>query len=282
MVDNSGEWRWSDFQHLLPVQVLLRLAATKAPSPLFPADEIGWGLRSNRQFSIKFAYDVRLGFAGGVAERIWRTIHDFRGLPKIKFFMWLACKGKLMTNVERRRRHLTQDAQCPVCHAGEEDVDHILHHCGVALSVWSILISPFLPSFLSMPLHQWFVLNLVGPFPGGCDRSSWDLLFAAIIWNLWCHRNASVFGCTDETWGSIIGRMQLNTNASRPSSRWFPPPVGWFKLNTDGACRSVTGHSSCGGFSVILRVCGCMVIPNSLVLARFLKLSFGGFMLVSL
>ncbi|KAK8614733.1 hypothetical protein V6N13_068528 [Hibiscus sabdariffa] len=92
MVDNSGEWRWSDFQHLLPVQVLLRLAATKAPSPLFPADEIGWGLRSNRQFSIKFAYDVRLGFAGGVAERIWRTIHDFRGLPKIKFFMWLACK----------------------------------------------------------------------------------------------------------------------------------------------------------------------------------------------
>ncbi|KAK9021559.1 hypothetical protein V6N11_011542 [Hibiscus sabdariffa] len=243
MVDISGDWRWSGFQHLLPVQVLLRLAATKVPSSLFPADEIGWGLRSDRQFSIKSAYDVRLGFARGVDERIWRTIHDFRGLPKIKFFMWLACKGKLMTNVERQRRHLTQDAQCPVCHAGEEDIDHILRHCGVALSVWSILISPsFLPSFLSMPLHQWFVLNLVGPFPGGCDRSSWDLLFAAIIWNLWCHRNVSVFGGTDETWGSIIGRsrwladstkkalaerhsrMQLNTNASRPSSHWLPPP----------------------------------------------------------
>ncbi|KAK8647815.1 hypothetical protein V6N13_121542 [Hibiscus sabdariffa] len=29
MVDIFGDWRWSDFQHLLPVQVLLRIAATK-------------------------------------------------------------------------------------------------------------------------------------------------------------------------------------------------------------------------------------------------------------
>ncbi|KAK8605138.1 hypothetical protein V6N13_082592 [Hibiscus sabdariffa] len=112
-----------------------------------------------------------------------------------------------------------------------------------------------------MPLHQWFVLNLVGPFPGGCDHSSWDLLFAVVIWNLWCQRNASVFGSTDETWGSIIGRsrwladstkkalaerhsrMQLNSNVSRPISRWFTPPVGWIKLNTDGECSFPNGAS---------------------------------------
>ncbi|KAL4382902.1 hypothetical protein GQ457_15G029930 [Hibiscus cannabinus] len=42
-------------------------------------------------------------------------------------------------------------------------------------------------------------------------------------------------------------RLQLNTYVSWPISRWFAPPVGWVKLNSDGACRSVTGHSSCGG-----------------------------------
>ncbi|KAL4362993.1 hypothetical protein GQ457_04G013460 [Hibiscus cannabinus] len=36
--------------------------------------------------------DLSLGFAGGVVERIWRAIHDFRGLPKIKFFICLLVK----------------------------------------------------------------------------------------------------------------------------------------------------------------------------------------------
>ncbi|KAK8652849.1 hypothetical protein V6N13_126872 [Hibiscus sabdariffa] len=110
MVDNSGEWWWSEFQHLLPVQVLLRLVATKTPSPLFSEDELS---------------------AFGVQFMISRS-------------QWLA-------------------------------------------------------------------------------------------------------DSTKKALAKRYSQMQLNTNVSRPISRWFTPPMGWIKLNTDGACRSVTGHSRCGG-----------------------------------
>ncbi|KAK8605986.1 hypothetical protein V6N13_102749 [Hibiscus sabdariffa] len=177
MVDEGCTWRWALFQHLLPLPVLLRIAATKDPSPLFPDDEVGWGLCSDLRFWVKSAYEVHRGYASGEYERIWTTIHSFRGLPKIK----------LMTNAERYRRHFSSDAHCPVCRSSIEDVDHILRRCSATVSIWTFLIRPsFLHTFLSMPIHQWFILNLSGPFPAGCDQSSWDLLFAAVLVSRQC------------------------------------------------------------------------------------------------
>ncbi|KAK8634137.1 hypothetical protein V6N13_014966 [Hibiscus sabdariffa] len=62
--------------------------AAMGPSPLFPDDEVGWGLRSDLQFTIKSAYEVHCGDVGGDYESIWTILHSFRGLPKIKMFMW--------------------------------------------------------------------------------------------------------------------------------------------------------------------------------------------------
>ncbi|KAE8683300.1 hypothetical protein F3Y22_tig00111210pilonHSYRG00023 [Hibiscus syriacus] len=30
-------------------------------------------------------------------------------------------------------------------------------------------------------------------------------------------------------------------------TRWLPPPVGWMKVNTDGACHTEDGLAACGG-----------------------------------
>ncbi|KAK8996426.1 hypothetical protein V6N11_081703 [Hibiscus sabdariffa] len=58
MVDAKGEWRWELLQHRLPTSILLRLAAIKRPMSFFPADSIGWRLRSDGRFSVTTAYQV--------------------------------------------------------------------------------------------------------------------------------------------------------------------------------------------------------------------------------
>ncbi|KAK8697169.1 hypothetical protein V6N13_113321 [Hibiscus sabdariffa] len=63
MVDAKGEWRWELLQHRLPTSILLRLAAIKLPMSFFPADSIGWRLRSDGRFSVKTAYQVRMDLA---------------------------------------------------------------------------------------------------------------------------------------------------------------------------------------------------------------------------
>ncbi|KAK8655970.1 hypothetical protein V6N13_108532 [Hibiscus sabdariffa] len=116
-----------------------------------------------------------------------------------------------------------------------------------------------------MPIDQWFILNLSDPFLPGCDQSSWDILFAAIIWNLWCQRNAIFFGGIVDEWGSIIMRSRWLADATRnalagrrslsqprpaaslPAPCWSAPPSSWVKLNCDGAHRARDGSSSWGG-----------------------------------
>ncbi|KAK9026496.1 hypothetical protein V6N11_039334 [Hibiscus sabdariffa] len=92
---------------------------------------------------------------------IWVNIHKFQGLPRIKKFLWLECKEKLMTNVERARRGFTMDGSCPRCGAVSEDIDHLLRGCVMSVAIWSSVIKPSrLQEFLYMDLHTWVVVIL--------------------------------------------------------------------------------------------------------------------------
>ncbi|CAN1181985.1 Putative ribonuclease H protein At1g65750 [Linum perenne] len=47
--------------------------------------------------------------------------------------------NKLLTNSERKRRHLTDFSSCPRCNVHEESVSHILRECNYATAVWNQL-----------------------------------------------------------------------------------------------------------------------------------------------
>ncbi|KAK8686033.1 hypothetical protein V6N13_125061 [Hibiscus sabdariffa] len=79
---------------------------------MYPEDFLGWGQQPDRQFSVKYVYMIQRGTDSIEADPIWKVIHRYFGLPRIKTFMWLACNGWLMTNVERTRRHFTTDERC--------------------------------------------------------------------------------------------------------------------------------------------------------------------------
>ncbi|KAL4318863.1 hypothetical protein GQ457_18G016860 [Hibiscus cannabinus] len=94
----GGEWNWQAFETLLPCDVLLRIAAAKAPCI---SDYVGWECNVDSRFSVRSAYMVRWGISIDQSSNIWTVIHKFQGLPPIKVFLWLVCRNKLMANAKR-------------------------------------------------------------------------------------------------------------------------------------------------------------------------------------
>ncbi|CAN1800271.1 Putative ribonuclease H protein At1g65750 [Linum perenne] len=58
--------------------------------------------------------------------------------------------GKLMTNEERRQRHVSPDAIGPECQGGCEDREHVLRSCSLARSVWRNMMPEVLEDAMRM------------------------------------------------------------------------------------------------------------------------------------
>ena len=87
-------------------------------------------------------------------------------------------------------------------------------------------------------------------------------IFFGVAWMIWYNRNQIVhegIGVSeDHIWETAIqmikefkgiGGWEINSN-QRSEKVWTPPPVGFFKINVDGAVPSVDGHS---GVGVVIR-----------------------------
>ncbi|KAK8639795.1 hypothetical protein V6N13_138164 [Hibiscus sabdariffa] len=160
MASTNGDWRWDLFERFLPHVVLLRIAAIKGPLPSMADATIGWKLSSTKQFDLRTVYEVRLGGLDVSPDKVWRIIHRFWGLQRIRIFLWLVCMNKVLTNEECRRRHFTQDACCPICHHMVEDGNHMLRFFPHSLAIWQQLIIPGkLNVFLGMDICRWVIVN---------------------------------------------------------------------------------------------------------------------------
>lgn len=58
----------------------------------------------------------------------------------MKHFLWLILKQRLLTNSERVRRGIEQDASCQLYGHSMEDALHILRDCAFAKEIWHQII----------------------------------------------------------------------------------------------------------------------------------------------
>ncbi|KAK9028235.1 hypothetical protein V6N11_068045 [Hibiscus sabdariffa] len=189
MVDGHGQWRWDLLDQTLPCELLLRITAVKPPLGI-SYDVPGWAAGTNNEFTVRSEGVVSRGVFYGPFERVWRVIAEFKGLPRVRMFLWLVCHERVLMNAERRRRRLTQDSSCAICGDDREDLDHLLRFCPSTIWFWNQLIrSDAWNEFNTLPIKEWMLANLLTPTRFVSNFPEWPTLFPYILWNLWKRRN---------------------------------------------------------------------------------------------
>ncbi|KAK8643937.1 hypothetical protein V6N13_013214 [Hibiscus sabdariffa] len=103
-------------------------------------------------------------------------------------------RGRLLTNVECKRRHLTVEDRCDIFRDGVEDVSHVLRRCVFARSAWDKLVKgERMVEFQSMSFRDWFITDIMGKGEFVVVGTDWSRLFKVVCWKLWSHRNHILF-----------------------------------------------------------------------------------------
>ncbi|KAK8588204.1 hypothetical protein V6N12_022660 [Hibiscus sabdariffa] len=250
MVDERGDWDWGRLRGVLPEEVLDRIAAYPTPKAQYGSDVPGWRWDDKQIFSVRSAYAFLKRDDGNHRHRHWRRIWSLKVPQRVHVFMWLTVHGKHMSNAERVRRHLATSAECPICHDGEEDLDHILRSCPTACELWRRILGPIrFADFCLNPFDVWLMDNLscTDAWMGG--RMEWGACFSVWCWLLWKFRCSRVLdedfieregiydrGCRllvecESTFGVTVAPVrELHRRQC-----WVGPARGWVKLNVDAA-----------------------------------------------
>ncbi|CAN1181981.1 Putative ribonuclease H protein At1g65750 [Linum perenne] len=218
-------------------------------------DSWNWGEEPDGNFSIRSAYRLILELDNQTSDPDWKYFWRWRGPSRVQHFLWLAMHNKLLTNSERKRRHLTDFSSCPRCNVHEESVSHILRECNYATAVWNQL---GLQEFCSTQenLCSWLSAGLL---------HQKSLIFGIGCWYLWKARNEWVFSAKPQSSADLAARISSWTHSvelalsqdsilrSKPTSRrnidivWDPGPEDWVTVNTDGSVINQSGNASAGG-----------------------------------
>ena len=299
--DDGRGWRWTSFNHLLPVDTLQRIASYE----LFPMansqDQLFWRGSCSGRFTIKSALSIIRKDVAVDRENYWTRLWKIKVPQRVKAFAWLLLHDKLMLNANRLERGLTDNPSCGFCANEYEDRDHVFRRCPRAISVWNAFAYWNLgrkgsgDDFLC-----WCLVNLQDTE----QLESWPSHFLIILWYLWKWRNYSCFDKADRIPYDKVRFLQvrckdilqvLNQDAQAdghgcPSRRetlihWQSPPAGWKVLNTDGASKGNPGTAGGGGvirgdrgewicgFGEAMGICSSMKAEIKAVL-RGLKLAF--------
>ncbi|CAA0824102.1 Unknown protein [Striga hermonthica] len=182
----------------VPASLLGRtIAATPPPHINLGRDRLYWGPFPTGKFTTRSAYelladDQNLELATSDKQQLWRVVWRWLGPQHIRTFLWLLTKNRLLTNEERRRRHLAADALCGVCSQADESALHVLRDCHLAAAIWmKLLPSDYRASFFALQLDDWVLSNLM-PRPDH-GYTQWDRTFGVVVWKIWKWRNEHIF-----------------------------------------------------------------------------------------
>ncbi|XP_050229329.1 uncharacterized protein LOC126678474 [Mercurialis annua] len=266
-VKSHGGWWWSKFENLLPNNWLLTIVNIIPPDHSNGKDFMFWGFSNSGQFSTKSAYEFLDSDIGPGEDRRWSFVWNWPGPERVRFFLWLVAHDRLLTNHERRRRHLTEEGMCPRCKIEDESICHLLRDCCFSKLIWNRVLAPTkITSFFSMNFETWLEANLKGSFNGN-GHDDWVCYFGITLSLIWNWRNKYVF---DGKFTSVmtvlrdidyrvnyitaaIANKQKHDSTLRNYRNifvgWSRPPPGWIKINTDGAFSQATRVGKAGGLA---------------------------------
>ncbi|CAN1152790.1 Putative ribonuclease H protein At1g65750 [Linum perenne] len=186
MVKDDGSWDWVPLHQVLPPHMIKHVAGMNPPTIDGGEDKMILGPDPKGQFSIKSGYDVLATTRDASPQNTWKFVWNWQGPNRIKHFLWLAAHDRLLTNAERRRRHMTEEDNCHRCTNVSETSLNILRDCNLARSVWLALLPPdIVADFFSGTVHEWIIK--------GVRLGTDGLLFGVTAWILWKAWNEDIF-----------------------------------------------------------------------------------------
>lgn len=127
------EWKGDIVRSTFDAQVYEIILATSL-SRRWPEGELYWRKSTEGTYTVRSGYWLaKLGHESGpdmpasmVNDKIWKIIWSNDGPPKLRHFLWKACKGSMAVKERLEHRHIVHGTTCPVCNAEFESVIHTL------------------------------------------------------------------------------------------------------------------------------------------------------------
>lgn len=110
-------------------------------------DRLVWPCNRNGIYTVRSGYNWKkacsMPFAGratssssSIPTHVWKAIWKLATPPKIGNFMWRALHRALATMDVLFKRHCSPSPLCPICHAHDESVEHLLLLCPWVEPIW--------------------------------------------------------------------------------------------------------------------------------------------------
>ncbi|XP_052877265.1 uncharacterized protein LOC128283890 [Gossypium arboreum] len=185
-----GTWKTDLINHTFPVDVaqkILRIPLAETPHEDFKV----WMGEQSGDFSVRSAYkllqDVRLD---PNFYLIQTDLKDFYGklwnlqLPaKIAITIWRIYWNYIPTLANLKHKRVSNDATCPRCGRGEEDITHIFRYCPATGEIWPLLDLSWISESTIQGFWEWITWVFRTSTSEQCK------IYCCGMWFLWNSRN---------------------------------------------------------------------------------------------
>ena len=227
------------------------------------------------EFSVKSAYYIACDVLNSSDEGecstsdsrkpLWKKLWHLSIPPKVRIFAWRMCLNALPTLVNLQSKGVVNCDICPTCGKEPETISHVFVNCEMAKRVWRC--------WLDCPLvvlnANKDIVDIALEILDSGSSSDLEFFFGA-AWAIWSNRNRIVYESSsqipDHIWSFakkfiLESRSALSANSqnlSRQEDRGCAAPLGFFKINVDGATSESGKNSSVG--VVILDTAGNFLV----------------------
>lgn len=166
-------------------------------------DEVRWRWTRSEVFSVKSLY-LFLQDGGVVVKRYDRT-WKMRSLLKVKIFVWLVLKNKVLTKDNLMKRGWSGDESCVFCLEDTETVNHLFAVCSGTTAMFEGL--------LPNKRRYRYCLSVKEIWEATCSKrgvqGDRDLaLISATWWVVWLEHNRRIFEKTKRSIGSLLSEIR--------------------------------------------------------------------------
>ncbi|CAH9100084.1 unnamed protein product [Cuscuta epithymum] len=254
-ITSNKEWNVGKLEEMLPKDVVDNVRAVPLSMEEDIQDGVFWRLSGTGEITIKSAYEACFFMQ---MEDNMNWIWNISVPEKVRCFLWLIRKNKILTNIERVRRHLSDDHICHICNDEDETVLHMVRDCTFAALCWKNaalgLARTGDNSFNSL---EWLRSHCQEK-RDNTGRIPHASIFAYIIWFIWKSRNAWIFE------GVPLNAERVVRNAYAQAEEYnvftstqdikqlkVPKRIKWlphcFKLNCDDSSWGSGREAGAGG-----------------------------------